>query len=839
MMNRLKFKRALSKVSLMMIFCTISFFSAQDMSDEGLRKWVAQFSSLNLLTVNEDASYAAVTKSYMESIDTVLVFSHNRIKAIDTLVGYNISRNFLGKNYLFAHGVGKAVFVNLKTGKRSEYNTAVNGGIIKDVKQFYILDSQRKIRVFHSDGRLLYEIDNVDKLVGDDGKILFSVKSVDGRFALMRWDGKKAVALYQTDDTVEKIEMMPSGRYLSIREIGQGASLRSLKILDLQSGRLIAPAELQNLPEKTVKVTEIRKGESFLVSAETHIPVPKTPMVELWYGTDRELRFTKNGKVKYRFWHIMTDTGTVEEFPTDRFEIFTSLNNSRYLWAFSNREVFDYVSANPKYDMFLYDIQLKKYSLIFPKSSEIFGSADGRYVVSFDRKEKIWKLFDLHSQKMADVKGSDLRNPVYSLDGKKLFFSGKTDLYSYDLKTGVLSGMEISKESEVVLMDKKVIMGFTLLETKFNTVTVDTGKPLRLQLNNTLKGTTSVLELNKNKRLVLIPETDRKIKKIAFGKGSGTKSGFTIEENFNLPDGLYSVSNNGSKKKLLYQTNTQDLMLDKMKVEVVHFNNSLGVPLKGILTYPMDYDPMKKYPMVVKVYQQQSSAASTYLTGDVAQDGISKRILVEHGYFVFQPDIVFDDRGTGISALDCVNKALDAIQNNTSIDFSKVGLTGHSMGGYETDFIATKSKRFAAFVSGASVANTVQSYFSYNRLFEVPDYARFEDGQFDMNISYAENPKLYDNNNPINFVQNVNAPILLWTGRKDTNVVPEQTEAFYVGLLRNRKPVIALHYKDQSHSLGIMTPETFDLNRRVIEWWDYFLKGRNSTGWIQKELTGN
>lgn len=839
MMNRLKFKRALSKVSLMMIFCTISFFSAQDMSDEGLRKWVAQFSSLNLLTVNEDASYAAVTKSYMESIDTVLVFSHNRVKAIDTLVGYNISRNFLGKNYLFAHGVGKAVFVNLKTGKRFDYNTAVNGGIIKDLKQFYIVDSQRKMRVFHSDGRLLYEIDNVDKLVGDNRKVMFSVKSEEGSSALMRWDGKKAVVLYQTDNSIEKIILMPSGKFLSIREIGQGTSLRSLKILDCQSGRLIAPAELQNLPEKTVKVTEVQNGESFLISAETHIPVPATPMVELWYGTDRELRFTKNGKVKYRFWHLMNDSGTVDELPTDRFEIFTSLNNSRYLWAFSNKEVFDYVNVNPKYDMFLYDTQLKKYSLIFPKSSEIFGSADGRYSVSFDRKEKIWKLFDLHSQKMSDVKGPDLRNPVYSLDGKKLFFSGKTDLYSYDLKTGVLSGMEISKESEVVLMDKKVIMGFTLLETKFNTVTVDTGKPLRLQLYNTLKGTTSVLELNGNKRLVLIPETDRKIKKIAFGKGSGKKAGFTIEENFNLPDGLYSISHNGSKKKLLYQTNNQDVMVDKMKVEVVHFNNSLGVPLKGILTYPVDYDPKKKYPMVVKVYQQQSSAASTYLNGDVAQDGISKRILVEHGYFVFQPDIVFDDRGTGISALDCVNKALDAIQDHTTIDFSKVGLTGHSMGGYETNFIATKSKRFAAFVSGASVANTVQSYFSYNRLFEVPDYARFEDGQFDMNISYAENPKHYDNNNPINFVQNVNAPMLLWTGIKDTNVVPEQTEAFYVGLLRNRKPVIALHYKDQSHSLGIMTPETFDLNRRVLEWWDYFLKGKNSTGWIQQELIGH
>lgn len=237
--------------------------------------------------------------------------------------------------------------------------------------------------------------------------------------------------------------------------------------------------------------------------------------------------------------------------------------------------------------------------------------------------------------------------------------------------------------------------------------------------------------------------------------------------------------------------------------------------------------------MVVRVYQQQSSALSHYISAAVGQDGFSKRLLIEKGYFVFQPDIVFDYRGTGISSLDCVNKALDALHGHASIDFSRVGLMGHSLGGYETNFIATQSKRFAAYISGASVANTVQAYFSYNRLFEVPDYARYENGQFDMNVSYSENRQLYDRNNPINYVQDVDAPVLLWAGSKDTNVVPEQTEAFYIGLLRNRKPVIALQYRNQSHSLGFMTAETFDLNRRVVEWWDYFLKGLENVDWIR------
>ncbi|KFF01343.1 hypothetical protein IX39_12260 [Chryseobacterium formosense] len=819
-----------------LLFWGLFSVNAQDMTDEGLKKWVSQFSSLHLLTTNDDASYAAVTKSYMGNVDTVLVFSHNRKNPVDTLVGYTISRSFVTNTHLFASGVGKARLVNVKTGKRLDYSSVRNAGVIKGKGQYYVVDRKKMLTVYDLEGDVLYRADAVDKVVGDEHKMVLVRSSSDGRSSIVVWDGQKGDIIYTSGLSIDKIELMPLGRYLSIRETEVKSDTRSIKILDCLTGMLTSPQELQNIPERVVKVTEVENGKSFLVTAETQIPVPETPIVKLWYGTAKELRFTKNGKTKYRFWYLTDSFKKITELPMDRFEVFTPLNNSRYLWAFSNKEAFDYVHANPRYDMFLYDTQLKTYTLIYPQAAEIFGSADGRYAMSFDRKKKIWKLFDLQDQKMTGIKGADLRNPVFSLDGRQLFFSGKTDLYCFDLKTGVLKSLDISKDAEVVVMDKQVVMGFTHLETKFNTVTVDTAKPLRLQLYNSVQSVTSVLEWNGDKAVVLIPETDRRVRKVIFGRKGKNKSGFSIEENFNLPDGLYSISGFTKNRKLIYQTNPQDSVAAKLKVEVVHYRNSSGVPLKGILTYPVDYDPSREYPMVVRVYQLQSSASSHYISADVAQDGFSKRLLIEKGYFVFQPDIVFDHRGTGVSSLDCVNKALDALEGHSSIDFSKVGLMGHSMGGYETNFIATQSKRFAAYISGSSVANTVQAYFSYNTLFEVPDYARYEHGQFEMNVPYSENRELYDRNNPVNYVQNVNAPVLLWAGCKDTNVVPEQTEAFYVGLLRNRKPVVALHYRDQSHSLGFMTPETFDLNRRVIAWWDYFLKGSEDVEWIRKEM---
>src|SRR5690606_32843222 len=108
---------------------------------------------------------------------------------------------------------------------------------------------------------------------------------------------------------------------------------------------------------------------------------------------------------------------------------------------------------------------------------------------------------------------------------------------------------------------------------------------------------------------------------------------------------------------------------------------------------------------------------------------------LEKGYFVYLPDIVYGKKGTGLSALDCVHHALDALKEKTSIDNNKIGLIGHSHGGYETNFIATHSNRFATYISGAGTSDIVRSYFSYNYNFSNPFYFQYENGQYEMDNS--------------------------------------------------------------------------------------------------------
>jgi dipeptidyl aminopeptidase/acylaminoacyl peptidase len=82
----------------------------------------------------------------------------------------------------------------------------------------------------------------------------------------------------------------------------------------------------------------------------------------------------------------------------------------------------------------------------------------------------------------------------------------------------------------------------------------------------------------------------------------------------------------------------------------------------------------------------------------------------------------------------------------------------------------------------------------------------------------------------------VNAPILLWAGKKDENIKWDQVMEFYIGLKRNNKDVIALFYPNQGHNPSFNSEDRKDLYYRTLEWWDYFLKDKTNIDWINKQM---
>ena len=126
------------------------------------------------------------------------------------------------------------------------------------------------------------------------------------------------------------------------------------------------------------------------------------------------------------------------------------------------------------------------------------------------------------------------------------------------------------------------------------------------------------------------------------------------------------------------------------KAELIDYKNSKGDRLQGALYYPANYEAGKKYPMIVQIYEIESNQLHNW-TAPSERATYNPAVWTQHGYFVYRPDIVFKPREPGLSALDCVTSGVKKVLETGMIDAKKVGLVGHSWGGYETTFIATQT----------------------------------------------------------------------------------------------------------------------------------------------------
>lgn len=228
--------------------------------------------------------------------------------------------------------------------------------------------------------------------------------------------------------------------------------------------------------------------------------------------------------------------------------------------------------------------------------------------------------------------------------------------------------------------------------------------------------------------------------------------------------------------------------------------------------------------MIVYVYESLSKQVNQYVNPTLQNRiGFNVSNLTTQGYLVLMPDIVYESGNVGRSAWDCVRSAVQKTIDLGIVDLERIGIMGHSFGGYETNFIITQTNLFKAAVSGSAVADNVGHYFTYNTEQNSIDSWRYENQQYRMGSSFFENPTAFFKNNPLYHAQNINTPLLTWAGKKDKNVQPTQTMTFYAALRRLQKKHIMLLYPNEGHVIENHTNQK-DITLRIQGWFDYHLK---------------
>ena len=266
------------------------------------------------------------------------------------------------------------------------------------------------------------------------------------------------------------------------------------------------------------------------------------------------------------------------------------------------------------------------------------------------------------------------------------------------------------------------------------------------------------------------------------------------------------------------------------RAELVDYENSWGERLQGALFYPAGYEEGRQYPMIVYPYERRSQMLHSW-SNPSETNAYNTTVFTQNGYFVFQPDIVYRPRNPGLSFMEAIDPALDAVLATGMVDPARIGLTGHSWGGYQTTFAVTQTDRFAAAVAGAPLTNLVSMYLSFYWNTGGTDARIFEISQGRMEVPFWEDYDSYVANSPVHHIQRMNTPLLMAFGTEDGAVEFNQGVEFYNAARRAGKDFVLLVYEGENHSLS-RRPNQLDYHRRSLEWFNHFLKGEEAPAWI-------
>ncbi|MEP7272028.1 MAG: prolyl oligopeptidase family serine peptidase, partial [Acidobacteriota bacterium] len=270
------------------------------------------------------------------------------------------------------------------------------------------------------------------------------------------------------------------------------------------------------------------------------------------------------------------------------------------------------------------------------------------------------------------------------------------------------------------------------------------------------------------------------------------------------------------------------------KSELVRFKNTDGVQLSGMLIKPENFDPKKKYPMIVYIYEQLSQGLHRFVNPSPGTS-INASYYASNGYLVFMPDIVYTIGYPGQSALKCVLPGIQAVVDQGFVNEQAIGIQGHSWGGYQIAYMVTQTNRFRAAAPGALVANMTSAYSGIRWGTGLPRQFQYEHTQSRIGGTLWEYPMRYLENSPVFRADRVQTPILMLHNDGDDAVPWYQGIEYYLALRRLNKEVYMFNYNGEPHGLR-KRPNQKDYTRRTQEFFDYFLKGAAKPEWMESGI---
>lgn len=282
-------------------------------------------------------------------------------------------------------------------------------------------------------------------------------------------------------------------------------------------------------------------------------------------------------------------------------------------------------------------------------------------------------------------------------------------------------------------------------------------------------------------------------------------------------------------------TNQQQAGFVWPTVELVKWNSFAGDSLRGLLYKPENFDPAKKYPMVVYFYERSADTYHRYNYPQPSRSIISIPFYVSNEYLVFVPDIVYTTGYPGKNAYDAIVSGVQSLLHTRDfIDEKALGLQGQSWGGYQIAYLITQTDMFAAAMAGAPVSNMTSAYGGIRWGTGMSRMFQYENTQSRIGGTLWERPLLYLENSPVFHAPRVNTPLLMMHNDNDGAVPWYQGIEYFMALYRLGKPVWMLNYNGMDHNIEAKYwANRIDLSTKMFGFFNYYLKKQEQPEWMK------
>jgi dipeptidyl aminopeptidase/acylaminoacyl peptidase len=281
----------------------------------------------------------------------------------------------------------------------------------------------------------------------------------------------------------------------------------------------------------------------------------------------------------------------------------------------------------------------------------------------------------------------------------------------------------------------------------------------------------------------------------------------------------------------LSHINPQQAGYNWLTVELKHWKMLDGRMSEGLLYKPENFDSTKKYPIIFYFYERNADNLYNYVAPAPDRSVINIPYFVSNGYLVFDPNIYYKAGAPGEDAYNSVISAAHYLAHYKWVDTARMGLEGHSWGGYQIAYLVTRTHFFAAAEAGAPVANMTSAYGGIRWEAGISRQFQYEKGQSRIGASLWQHPELYIKASPLFRADKVTTPLLMMHNDADGAVPWYQGIEYFSALRRLGKKAWLIEYNGEGHGLTERRDQK-DWSLRMSQFFDYYLKGESPARWI-------